>query len=116
MLEGRLLQIQRDTKAGKSLQALKAVIQKGWPENKSNHRNIISPYLNMRDNMSIQHDLTIKGGTSCGSKCFQELHVMVHSSHLEVNGCLNRARGCVYWARMTVDIKECVNLLGSLRI
>jgi len=49
-------------KAGKPLQVLKAVIQKGWPENKSNQRSIISPYLNMRDDMSIQHGLTIKGG------------------------------------------------------
>ena len=43
--EGRLLLIQQDTEADESLQVLKAVIQKGWPEHKSNVPGIISPYF-----------------------------------------------------------------------
>ena len=59
--EERLLQIQRDTEADDSLQVLKAVIQKGWPEHKSNVPSVISPYYNMRDEMSIQDGLIVKG-------------------------------------------------------
>ena len=59
--EERLLQIQQDTKADDSLQVLKAVIQKGWPEHKSNVPSVISPYFNMRDEMSIQDGLIFKG-------------------------------------------------------
>ena len=47
--EERLLLIQKDTEADESLQVLKAVIQKGWPEHKSNVPSIISLYFNMRD-------------------------------------------------------------------
>ena len=61
VLEERLLQIQRDTEADESLQVLKAVIQKGWPEHKSNRPSIISPYFNMHDEMSIQDGLIFKG-------------------------------------------------------
>ena len=40
---------------------LKAVIQKGWPEHKSDVPSIISPYFNMRDEISIQGGLIFKG-------------------------------------------------------
>ena len=59
--EGRLLLIEQDTKADESLHVLKAVIQKGWPEHKSNVPGIISPYFNMPDEMSIQDGLIFKG-------------------------------------------------------
>ena len=61
VLEERLPQIQQDTKADDSLQVLKAVIQKGWPEHKSNVPSVISPYFNMRDEMLIQDGLIFKG-------------------------------------------------------
>ena len=61
VLEERLLQIQQDTQADDSLQVLKAVIQKGWPEHKSNVPSVISPYFNMHDEMSIQDGLIFKG-------------------------------------------------------
>ena len=51
--EGKLLLIQQDTEADESLQVLKTVIQNGWPEHRSNVPIIISPYFNMRDDMSI---------------------------------------------------------------
>ena len=43
--EARLLQIQRETEQGESLQVLKAVIQHGWPENKSTLPLLASPYF-----------------------------------------------------------------------
>ena len=33
----------------------------------------------------------------------------IHNSHLGVNGCLNRARECLYWPGMTGDIKNYVS-------
>ena len=43
--EARLLQIQRETEQDESLQVLKAVIQHGWPENKSTLPLLASPYF-----------------------------------------------------------------------
>ena len=59
--EERLLLIQQDTEADESLQVLKAVIQKGWPEHKSNVPSIISSYFNMCDELLIQDGLIFKG-------------------------------------------------------
>ena len=59
--ETKLLQIQRETEKDESLQALKAVIQQGWPEDKSALPPVVSPYFNMRDEMSVQDGLIFKG-------------------------------------------------------
>ena len=108
--EERLLLIQQDTEADGSLQVLKVVIQKGWPEHKSDVPSIISPYFNMRDEMSIQDGLIFKGERVVVPRASRsELLMRIHSSHLGVNGCLNRARECLYWPSMTADIKNYVS-------
>ena len=61
MLEETLLIIQQDTEADESLQVLKTVIQRGWPEHSSNVPSIISTYFNMPNEMSIQDGLIFKG-------------------------------------------------------
>ena len=116
VLEGRLLLIQQDTEADESLQVLKAVIQKGWPEHKSNVPGIISPYFNTRDEMSIQDGLIFKGERVVVPRALRsELLRRIHSSHLGVNGCLNRARECLYWPGMTADIKNYVSTCEASR-
>ena len=96
---------------------LKAVIQKGWPEHKSNVPSIISPYFNMRDEMSIQDGLIFKGERVVVPRASRsELLRGIHSSHLGVNGCLNRARECLYWPGMTADIKNYVSTCEACRV
>ena len=114
--EERLLLIQQDTEADESLQVLKAVIQKGWPEHKSSVPSIISPYFNMRDEMSIQDGLSFKGERVVVPRASRsELLRRIHSSHLGVNACLNRACECLYWPSMTADIKNYVSTCEACR-
>ena len=44
-----------------------------------------------------------------------ELLRRIHNSHLGVNGCLNRARECLYWPGMTGDIKNHVSTCEACR-
>jgi len=114
--EERLVQIQRDTEADDSLQVLKAVIQKGWPEYKSNMPSVISPYFNMRDEMSIQDGLVFKGERILVPQASRsELLRQIHNSHLGVNGCLNKVRECLCWPGMTADIKNYVSTCEACR-
>ena len=114
--EARLLQIQRETEKDESLQALKAVIQQGWPEHKSALPPVVSPYFNMRDEMSVQDGLIFKGERVVVPKAARgELLRRIHNSHLGVNGCLNRARECLYWPGMTGDIKNHVSTCEACR-
>ena len=106
----RLVQIQRETENDESLQILKAVIQQGWPEQKSALPSIISPYYNMRDEMSVQDGLIFKGERVVVPRAIRrDLMKRVHNAHLGVNGCLNRARKCLYWPEMSGDIKNFVS-------
>ena len=108
--EGRLLQIQRETEQDESLQVLKAVIQHGWPENKSTLPLLASPYFDTRDELSVQDGLIFKGERVVVPKAARSaLLKSIHNSHLGVNGCLNRARVCLHWPGMTGDIKNCVS-------
>ena len=110
--EVRLLQIQRETEKDKSLQALKAVIQQGWCALPP----VVSPYFNARDKMSVQGGLIFKGERVVVSKAARgELLRRIHNSHLGVNGCLNRARECLYWPGMTGDIKNHVSTCEACR-
>ena len=61
----RLLQIQCETEKDESLQALKAVIQQGWLDDKSAPPPVVSPYFNMRDEMSVEDGLIFKGERNC---------------------------------------------------
>ena len=108
--EARLQQIQRETNMDESLQVLKAVIQHGWPEHKSALPDIISPYFNMIDEMSVQDGLIFKGERVVVRQAARgELLKRIHNPHLGVNGSLNRARECLYWSGMTGDIKNHVS-------
>ena len=106
----RLLQIPHEAEKDESLQTLKAVIQQGWPDDKSALPPVVSPYFNMRDEMSVQDGLIFKGERVVVPKAARgELLRRIHNSHLGVNGCLNRARECLYWPGMTGDIKNHVS-------
>ena len=113
--EVRLLQIQRETEYDESLQVLKAVIQHGWPENKSTLPLPASPYFDMRDELSVQDGLIFKGERVVVAKAARSgLLKSIHNSHLGVNGCHNRARECHYWPGMIGEIKNYVSTCENL--
>ena len=111
--EARLLQIQRETEQDESLQVLKAVIQHGWPENKSTVPLLASPYFDMRDELSVQDGLIFKGERVVVPEAARSgLLKSIHNSHLGVNGCLNRARECLYWPPATRQISPAQRLFS----
>lgn len=114
--EGRLLQIQHDTDMDDTLHVLKSVFQRGWPEDKSALPSVISPYLNMRDEISVQDGLIIKGERVVITKAARgELLRRIPNSHLGVNECLNRARESLYWPGITGDSKNHVSTCEAYR-
>ncbi|CAB4004970.1 Transposon Ty3-G Gag-Pol poly [Paramuricea clavata] len=106
----RLKEIQRETKSDESLQVLTTVIRQGWPEQKEDLPNVVTPYFNIRDEMSIQDGLVFRGERVVIPQAMRSKMLgKVHNSHLGVNGCLNRARECLYWPGMSNNIKNHVS-------
>ena len=81
----RLSVRQRD----ETLHTLKAIIQQGWPDDKSALPSVVSPYFNTRDEMSVQDGLIFKEERVVLPKVARlELLRRIQHSHLAVNGCL----------------------------
>lgn len=100
-----LKEIQSSSEADETLQTLMDVIMSGWPDTKDTLPLEVGPYFHIRDELSVQNGMVFRG-----SRCVipQSLRLRMlqklHSSHIGVEGCLRRARECVYWPRMNQEV------------
>ena len=102
----RLSQIRENTSC-EALQLLKEVILKGWPGDKTCLPSQIHPYFPYRDELTAQDGLLFCGErVIIPSNLRQTMKERVHSSHLGIEGCLRRARECLFWPNMNADIKD----------
>ena len=88
-------------------QQLRATIQNGWPENKSEVPECMLPYYDSRDELAIQGNLIFKGQLLIVPAAVRaELMSVAHASHIGIEGCLRRMRERLYWPRMTTQVKD----------
>ena len=74
------------------LQQLHATICRVWPESKSEVPEFLYPYYDMHDMLTVQSELVFKGQLLVVPACLRkELMVVVHSSHIGIEGCIRRA-------------------------
>ncbi|KAK2549086.1 Uncharacterized protein P5673_030588 [Acropora cervicornis] len=107
MTDERLEEMRASTHDDDVLQQLKEVIQTGWPEEKQSLPAMLTPYFSFRDEMSVYDGLVFKGERLLLPKRMRrKMEERIHSSHIGVNGCLRRARECMYWPGMTAELKE----------
>ena len=89
---------------------LRATIQNGWPENKSEVPECVLPYYDSRDELTIQGNLIFKGQLLVIPAAVRtELMTVAHASHIGIEGCLRRMRECLYWPRMTTQVKDYIS-------
>ena len=107
MTEERQEQIRQNTDADEVLPQLKDVIRQGRPEEKQYLPAVLTPYFSYRDELSVYNGLIFKGERLVILKTMrQQMKEEVHSSHIGTNGCLRRARECMFWPGMSAEIKE----------
>ena len=86
---------------------LRATIQNGWPENKSEAPECGLPYYDSRDELTVQGNLIVKGQLLVVPAAVStELISVAHASHIGIEGCLRRMRECLYCPRMTTQVKD----------
>ena len=114
--EERLAHMRRATDDDESLQMLKSVIQKGWPESRDELPSQLHPYFSMRDEMSVQDGLVFKGERVVVPHSLRsDMRQRIHSSHVGVDACLRRARECLFWPGMASEIKEYIATCETCR-
>lgn len=102
-----LQQFRQATDNDANLQALKQLILEGWPNDKTTIPEVIRPYFTMRSELTCEDDLLFRGDRIIVPKNMRsELMKRIHTNHMGINACLNRARECFYWPGMTSQLKD----------
>ncbi|CAC5384944.1 unnamed protein product [Mytilus coruscus] len=109
-LQGMLLQ-------DEELQILSKVIKKGWPINKNAVDLKIQKYFQFREELTIQNGLIFKSDrVVVPNSARADLIEKAHSSHIGIQGCLRRARECLYWPNMNSDIENYIKTCETCNI
>ena len=105
--EQQLSEIKQETAKDPTLQTLKNVILRGWPENSSSVPKEVSEYFNVRDELAVQDGIIFKGQRCVIPKTLrQKVKEKIHRAHIGIQGCLRRAREVVYWPSMNQEITD----------
>ncbi|XP_064107989.1 uncharacterized protein K02A2.6-like [Macrobrachium nipponense] len=103
----RLDEIKYETDQDETLQILKSLILKGWPEGNDEIPNVVRAYSHTKDEYSVQDGLIFKSNRIViPLNLRHKIIKVIHSAHIGIEGCLRRARECIYWPGMNSDIKQ----------
>ena len=96
-----------ETENDEVLQAVKAVVQSGWPADKRELPLTVALYYDVRDELVIQGGLLFRGDRLVISKTLRKRILQtLHSGHQGIESSLRRARETIYWPNMKSDIKD----------
>ena len=107
IFEQQLSEIEQEKAKDPTLQTLKNVIIRRWPENSSSVPKEVSEYFNVRDELAVQDGIIFKGQRCVIPKTLrQKVKEKIHRAHIGIQGCLRRAREVVYWPSMNQEITD----------
>ena len=114
--ESRLEAIRTATEADQVMRALKQNILQGWPEERSHLPPLVHPYFAMRDERAVYDGIVFRGKRVVVPASQRSiLKKRIHSSHLGIDGCLRRAKECLFWPNMTGDIRDYISACDVCR-
>ena len=103
------LEFQQTIQDDPLLKSLAETIVTGWAENASDVPNVLRPYRNYCDELTVEDGLILKGEALFMPPVEREkiLH-KIHEGHQGITKCQYRAQHCVYWPGINQDIKHMV--------
>jgi len=91
------------------LSVLKQTVLDGWPNDKKELQQIISPYFDMRDEISTEDGMLFRGSGVIVRVSMRRDFKKLHASHLGTNTCIARAKKCVFWPDITAELKDFIS-------
>ena len=108
--------IRVETSNDEDLQSLVQVVQKGWPEMKAALPAPVKQYFQLRDELSVQDGVLFRGNRVIIPRSMRaDTLKKIHQSHIGINGCLRRARECLYWPSMSSEVKNYISRCTTCR-
>ena len=98
------------TAQDESLQLIVAwYVRKGWPEHKKLCPDLIKPYWNVRHELSEHEGMLFRGEQIVVPYAYQKRALTcLHTGHLGIVKCTERAKTTLYWPGYVRDIQEMV--------
>ena len=94
--EDKIKRLQSHTREDQTLQIVKSVILRGWPDDKSDVPEAALPYFNIRDELSMQDGLVFRDERVVIPLTLRkEMKETLHNSHLGIERTMRRARECI---------------------
>jgi len=88
-------------------QALLKVVKNGWPNDRCQLPPVVQPYFPIRDTLSHQDDIILKGERIWIPKAVQpDMKRQLHSAHLGLASMMRRAHDTIFWLGMRHDIQQ----------
>lgn len=105
----RLAQLQKATEQDPVIQTLKTTILMGWPTERKEVPVHVCMFWTYRDELTLHNGVLFKNQRLIIPKALRtEVTSRIHSSHLGIEACLQKARDLVFWPSMNAEIKEAV--------
>ncbi|XP_063388061.1 uncharacterized protein K02A2.6-like isoform X1 [Cydia fagiglandana] len=93
-----------------TLSCLKDYIHNGWPNSKNNLNELVKPFWNFRNELSLVDQIILRNNLIVIPVALQKMMLeIIHEGHLGLNTCLRRAKNVLFWPGLTSQIKELCN-------
>ena len=94
----KLAEIRNTTRADNKLQELQKHVEQGWPKVIKHVPEIICPYWNYRDEITVTGGIQYKSQKIIIPKILrQEMLNRLHTGHMGVQRCKERGRDVIFW-------------------
>ncbi|UYV61148.1 K02A2.6-like, partial [Cordylochernes scorpioides] len=104
----RVKEIKESQDKDQVIQNIIKYTQEGWPE-RTNVSMSESQYWPAKDDFSVENGILLKGSRYVISENIRKgLLQRIHEGHLGIVKCRERAKGSVWWPRITSEIEEMV--------
>ena len=105
------------TRRDDELQAVKRMICDGWPENRHDVPSQALPYWDYRDEMSTYNGIVYRGERTCiPEELRKNTLTVIHSAHMGIVKCKQRARELVFWPGLNKQIEDVVSRCMMIHI
>ena len=106
----RLHQFHTETAQDEELALLKHIVQAQWLTDIHDLPKEIQPYWTFHEEMTIEDSLLLKGThIIVPHTLHKEMMQLLHTGHLRLEKCLNRAKQSMYWPDFYDELKDLVN-------
>ena len=93
------------------LQTLCKIIAVAWPSDKREVLRAAVHYFQFRDELSELDGIIFRGNQAAiPSTVRRDMLERIHSAHIEIDGCLRRAREFLYWPSMSSAVNDYIDI------